>query len=57
MPKRIAGVIVPEGGFSEDEADLLEKAGALTVSLGKRILRTESAAPFILACLSYAFED
>ena len=57
MPKRIAVVIGPEGGFCEDEADLLEKAGALTVSLGKRILRTESAAPFILACLSYAFED
>lgn len=55
--KRIAVVIGPEGGFSEDEARLMEKAGAVTVSLGKRILRTESAAPFILACLSYEYES
>ena len=30
-------------------------AGAVSVSLGKRILRTESAAPFVLACLSYEY--
>ena len=56
MPKRIAVVIGPEGGFSEDEGDLLEKAGALTVSLGKRILRTETASSFVLGCLVYELE-
>jgi len=56
-PKNIAVVIGPEGGFSEEEAALLESSGAFTVSLGKRILRTESAAPFVLACLSYALEN
>ena len=55
--KRIAVIIGPEGGFSEEEANLCEKAGAVSVSLGKRILRTESAAPFILACISYALES
>lgn len=55
--KRIAVIIGPEGGFSEEEAYLCEKAGAVPVSLGKRILRTESAAPFILACISYALES
>jgi len=51
----VAILIGPEGGFSEKEARL----GAETlrsVSLGPRILRTESAAPFVLACLSYVFE-
>ncbi len=52
----IAVVIGPEGGFDEAEAELMEEIGALSVSLGNRILRTESAAPFALACLSYALE-
>lgn len=55
-PKSIAVVIGPEGGFDEAEAEIMEKIGAFSVSLGRRILRTESAAPFALACLSYAFE-
>lgn len=49
-------VIGPEGGFDEDEAAAAEAAGVIPVSLGNRILRTESAAPFVLACLSLAFE-
>ena len=48
--------IGPEGGFAEDEAALAGSAGALSVSLGRRILRTESAAPFALACLAYELE-
>lgn len=55
-PKSIAVIIGPEGGFSEEEASRVREAGAITVSLGKRILRTESAAPFVLACLSFALE-
>lgn len=54
---RVAIVIGPEGGFAEEEAAAAEKAGVIPVSLGKRILRTESAAPFVLACLSFAFEQ
>ena len=50
-------VIGPEGGFAEEEAAKMAAAGISAVSLGRRILRTESAAPFVLACLSYALED
>jgi hypothetical protein len=34
----------PEGGWTEDELDLLQAAGATTISLGGRILRAETAA-------------
>jgi len=47
-------VIGPEGGFSETEVELAEAAGALPISLGARILRTETAALAVLAALLYA---
>ena len=37
-------LIGPEGGFSENEIEQAVKAGAKLISLGKRILRTETAA-------------
>ena len=46
-PTNIAVVIGAEGGFSEEEISLLNSVGAEVVSLGKRILRTETAA---IAC-------
>ena len=36
--------IGPEGGFDESEIELAEECGFKTLSLGKRILRTETAA-------------
>ena len=36
--------------------EALEKLGAKIVSLGKRILRTETAAIMALSCLVYEFE-
>ncbi len=42
--KNVAIMIGAEGGFSEEEITLLENSGAKIVSLGKRILRTETAA-------------
>ena len=56
-PDTVAILIGPEGGFAEEEARAVAEAGILPVSLGKRILRTESAAPFVLACLSFAYEQ
>lgn len=41
--KKICIITGPEGGFSKEEADMLEKAGAKVISLGKRILRAETA--------------
>jgi len=46
--KRITALVGPESGFTPDEADLAGKAGFISISLGPRILRTETAGP--VAC-------
>ncbi len=56
MPGRIALFIGPEGGFSRKEAELLKAAGADCVSLGKTVLRTETAGPAALAMIMYELE-
>lgn len=56
VPERVAIVVGPEGGFSEKEAQLLEDIGAKTVSLGKTILRTETAGLVALAMTMYELE-
>ena len=47
--KKINLWIGPEGGFDAEEVDALAKKGACIVTLGKRILRTETAAIAMLA--------
>lgn len=42
-PERLCFLVGPEGGFSEREARELENAGAVTASLGRLILRTQTA--------------
>lgn len=49
-------VIGPEGGFSEEEAGEAEGSSMVRVSLGRRILRTETASMYGLSCVSYEFE-
>ncbi len=49
-------VVGPEGGFSKEEAEKAKSAGMLMAGLGKRILRTETAAAFVLGALVYEFE-
>ena len=44
-------VIGSEGGFSISEYERIRAAGAECVGLGKRILRTETASGFVLACI------
>ena len=53
---KIAVVVGSEGGFSPEEAAQAKDAGMLMTGLGKRILRTETVAPFVLGCLVYRFE-
>lgn len=48
--KRVAIVIGPEGGFEPSEIETLEKMGAEIITLGPRILRTETAG-FVCASL------
>ena len=52
----ISVFIGSEGGFSVSEAEYAENHGLKSVGLGKRILRTETASSFVLACLCYEFE-
>lgn len=56
LPETVAIIIGPEGGFSDKEAALLDQAGAERVSLGKTILRTETAGPAALAMTMYELE-
>ena len=49
-------MIGSEGGFSQAEAERAIACGMRPVGLGKRILRTETAAAFVLACLVYELE-
>lgn len=46
-------VVGPEGGFTEQECREAETAGAVTVGLGRRILRCETAGMTALACALY----
>jgi 16S rRNA (uracil1498-N3)-methyltransferase len=49
----IALFIGPEGGFTEDEVRRLCESGAITFSLGRRILRTETAAVVASSVILY----
>ena len=49
--------IGPEGGFSESEIDVFKQSGAETVSLGRLILRLETAAILFPALVMYELSD
>lgn len=53
IPGDIAFLIGPEGGLSFEEAELFK---GHTCSLGRRILRTETASSFVLSALSFLYE-
>ncbi|MBO4775733.1 MAG: 16S rRNA (uracil(1498)-N(3))-methyltransferase [Lachnospiraceae bacterium] len=52
----IAVFIGPEGGFDEGEVDEAIQSGITPISLGKRILRTETAGLAVMAWLSFVLE-
>ncbi len=54
---RIAIIIGPEGGIEQEEVTTLEKAGAKVISLGKRILRTETVALAMTSIIMYELEQ
>ena len=54
---KIFFVIGPEGGFSQDEVDKAKRAGFVAVTLGKRILRAETASLCLLSILQYEWGD
>ncbi|RKD23990.1 hypothetical protein BEP19_06105 [Ammoniphilus oxalaticus] len=55
--KTVLLMIGPEGGFSDQEVEEAIANGFQTISLGKRILRTETAALVGLAYLSFYYEQ
>ena len=54
--KEISVIVGCEGGFSEEEAEAARQAGCISVTLGKRILRCETAPSYVLSAISYRFE-
>ncbi len=50
-------VVGPEGGFAPEEAEAAAAGGAVLTGLGGRILRTETAALYALACIAYESDE
>lgn len=50
-------LIGPEGGFSANEVEQAAAAGFQSISLGRRILRTETAAIMVISLLQYKLGD
>ena len=53
----VSFLIGPEGGIAEAELTALRESGFTSVSLGKRILRTETAGFAVLSAIRYELED
>ena len=54
--KSVSVLIGPEGGFSKQEIENLVNLGFIRTSLGKRILRAETAAIYALSVIGYLLE-
>jgi len=55
--QQIAIFIGPEGGFEEAEVEAAMNAGVQPITLGKRILRTETAGFTVLSWIMYKLEE
>ena len=53
---QVAVFIGPEGGFEDSEIEMAKDAGILPITMGKRILRTETAGLAILSWIMYQLE-
>lgn len=56
LPKSAGVWIGPEGDFTLDELNAIQHSGALPISLGKLVLRVETAAIYCLSILNYEFQ-
>ncbi len=58
LPNQKVGIFIgPEGGFEESEVDFAVEHNVERISLGKRILRTETAGLAILSVLMFRIEE
>ncbi len=55
--KTFIGIVGPEGGFSQEEVRAAKEAGFISVSLGQRVLRAETAAITMVAVIQYERGD
>lgn len=55
-PKNISIMVGPEGGFSDSEIEVARSLKVTMASMGKRILRCETAPIYALSVLMYLFE-
>lgn len=53
----VVALIGPEGGWSSEEFDLADQFGCIAVTLGRRVLRTETAAVVALSLIQHAVGD
>lgn len=54
--QNVSVFIGPEGGFDEGEIEMAKKAGMEIITLGKRILRTETAGMMVMSFIVFASE-
>ncbi len=54
--QKVSVFIGPEGGFDEGEIEMAKKAGMEIITLGKRILRTETAGMMVMSFIVFASE-
>ncbi len=55
--KKVLILVGPEGGFTEREAERVVQQGFVSVSLGERVLRTETVGPFMAGLIQYEWGD
>ena len=55
--QKIGIFIGPEGGFDESEVEIASDLGVNKISLGKRILRTETAGLMIISVIMFSLEE
>ena len=55
--KDVYVIIGSEGGFSKTEVEKIKNCGGKSISLGKRILRVETASIVVLTLLQHEFGD
>jgi 16S rRNA (uracil1498-N3)-methyltransferase len=56
-PHKISVIVGAEGGFTQNELIYAQNAGAMPISLGKRILRSETAAVYAIAIVQAVLDE
>ena len=54
---QFVGMVGPEGGFGREEVEAARNAGFISVSMGNRVLRAETAAMTLVGIVQYEWGD